>query len=104
MRASNKAVEKLKDELVKKFLDAGLGYRVTCTNSRPDTTTVSIRLDRQSPGDEVLVSRHLRILLDPRSAILLRDRVLDYSDGSTFCLKDTKEARISNRAKKSKAV
>ena len=90
--ASDRAVEKLKDELIKKFLDVGLGYRITGKTYEPGCTTLTMELDKEQPGDEVVVSHGIKILIDHRDAALLRDYELDYQDGPTggFCLKNGK--------------
>ena len=88
MTASDKAIKKLKDELVQRFFNTGLGYRVVADACAQNQATFGVKLDREHPGDEVLVSHDIRIFLDRVSADLLRDCELDYQDGDGggFCL------------------
>ncbi len=106
MTTSDKAAEKLKDELVQRFLNTGLGYRVVCDTSAPNHTTFSIKLDKEHPGDEVLVSHGIKIFLDQVSADLLRGYELDYQDGSTggFCLKNEKVASGGSQVRGSENI
>ncbi len=106
MVASDKAAEKLKDELIQKFLNAALGYRVACSTSESNNATFSIKLDKERPGDEVVVSHGIRILLDPVSVALLRDYELDYLDGPTggFYLKNEKVATGVSQIREGESV
>lgn len=89
MTTSDKAAEKLKEELLEKFVKNGLGYRVIYDTSALSQVTLSIKLDKESTGDTVMMSHGVKIILDQASADLLRDYELDYQDGPTggFCLK-----------------
>jgi len=93
MTASDRAVEKLKDELIKKFLDVGLGYRITGKTCEPGCITLTMELDKEQPSDEVVVSHGIKILIDHQDAALLIDYELDYIDGpnGSFCLKNEKK-------------
>ncbi len=103
MTASDRAAEKLKDELLRRFLNTGLGYRVVVDTSAPEQTTIGVKLDNERPGDEVLASHGIRVFLDQLSADLLRDCELDYQDGPAggFCLKKGKEVTANNQVSQS---
>lgn len=87
---SDKAAEKLDEELIQRCLDAGLGFRVVNDNHEPGHTVFSIKLDKECPGDEVVTSHGIRIFLGPADAALLENCELDYLDEPTggFCLKN----------------
>lgn len=100
--ASERAVEELKDGLIRKFLNEGLGYRIISHTYESGNATFSMELDKERSDDEVVASHGIRILLDPASAALLKDYELDYLDGPTggFYLKNEKAAGDSQvRAK-----
>lgn len=78
--ASDKAAEKLKEDLVKRCLNIGLGYRVINNTAESGNATFSMELDKEHPGDEVVVLNGIRIFLDPANAALLKDYELDYLD------------------------
>lgn len=94
MTTSERAAQKLRDNLVQWCLDAGLGFRVVNNNRETDPAVFNIKLDKECPGDEVIVSQGIRIFLDPVNAAALNDHELDYVDGPAcgFCLKTSKEA------------
>jgi Fe-S cluster assembly iron-binding protein IscA len=89
MTATQKATEKLRDNLVQRCLDAGLGFRLIANGNSPVKGSLSIKVDHECPGDKVVQSRGIKIYLDPVSAIALEDYELDCLDepNSGFCLK-----------------
>lgn len=80
LTASDKAAEKLKEHLIQRCLNVGLGYRVINNMAESGKDTFSMELDKEHPGDEVVVLNGIRIFLDPANAALLRDYELDYLD------------------------
>lgn len=80
LTASDKAAEKLKEDLIQRCLKVGLGYRVINNMAESGKDTFSMELDKEHPGDEVVVLNGIRIFLDPANAALLRDYELDYLD------------------------
>lgn len=94
MTASEKAVQKLEDYLIRRCLDAGLGFRVANDSHEPGHTVLSIKLDNEHTGDEVITSHGIRIFVDRASAAMLRDCTLDYVDEPTggFCLRTERMA------------
>jgi len=98
MTASEKAAQKLEDYLVRRCFDAGLGFRVVNDSHEPSHAVLSIKLDYEHTGDEVITSHGIRILVDPASAALLKGCELDYLDepAGGFCLRiDTMAAEGS---------
>jgi Fe-S cluster assembly iron-binding protein IscA len=94
MTASEKAVQKLEDYLIRRCLDAGLGFRVANDSHEPGHAVLVVKLDNEHTGDEVITSHGIRIFVDPASAALLKDCELDYLDEPTggFCLKTNRMA------------
>ncbi len=81
MTASERAVEKLKDTLIQRYLDVGLGYRIIGSIPGSGHTTFNLELDKEHSGDKVVESLGIRIFMDPEKAVLLKDYELDYIDG-----------------------
>jgi len=92
---TSKAVLRLREQLVQKCFEAGIGFRMLVNASEPGKTTFSIKVDRQHQEDEVIESNGVRVFLDPDSAAQISDFQLDYQDGADggFYLKTTQEAR-----------
>jgi Fe-S cluster assembly iron-binding protein IscA len=89
MSISEKAAQKLKDDLVKRFLSTGLGFRIASDGNEH----ISIGLDRQGANDKVMETGGIRILLDYSVADLLDHYDLDYADGG-FCLKNQEKPAV----------
>ena len=99
--ASDKAVEHLKDGLVEKCFNVGLGYRFTRTAGDGEKIVFSLKLDNVHPDDEVIVAQGIRIIIGPSEAKGLHDAVLDYleePDGG-FCLKENNVGTNSEKQK-----
>lgn len=79
---SDRAVEKLREQLINKCVEAGIGFRMDVSMNESGETTFSIRIDRQRQGDEVMESDGVKIFLDSASARRTRDCQLDYRDES----------------------
>jgi Fe-S cluster assembly iron-binding protein IscA len=77
---SERAVEKLREQLINKCLEAGIGFRMDVNTDESGETTFSIRIDRQHQGDEVIEVDGIKIILDPASACQISDYQLDYQD------------------------
>ncbi len=90
MTTSERAAQKLRDNLIQWCLDAGLGFRVVNDDREPAHAVFNIKLDKECPCDEVIVSHGIRIFLDPVNTTVLKDHELDYLDEPTcgFCLKN----------------
>lgn len=101
MTASEKAARKLGDYLLHRCIDAGLGFRLANDSNKPSHGLVSIKLDKEQPGDEVITSHGIRIFVDPASAAMLKDCKLDYVDEPTggFCLRTERMAAEGSQLK-----
>jgi Fe-S cluster assembly iron-binding protein IscA len=93
MITSEKAIEKLKDELINRVSHVGLGFRVYTDSAGEGSSRLALKLDNQCPDDETIESHGIRLFIDPLNASHLKDLELDYSDGPTggFILKDNKK-------------
>jgi iron-sulfur cluster assembly protein len=92
---SNKAAEQLREQLINKCFEAGIGFRVLVNASESSKATFSIKLDRQNMKDEVLESNGIKLFLDPASAARISGYQLDYQDepDGGFILKTIQEAK-----------
>lgn len=87
MTTTEKAAQKLKDDLVRRFMDQGIGFRVITGKSEVRERELRLKMDRALPTDRVVESHGIRILLDPTSASVLERYELDYKEEpSGFCL------------------
>jgi Fe-S cluster assembly iron-binding protein IscA len=94
MTASEKALEKLKEELVKRISSVGLGFRVYQDLDGSGIPKLALKLDKKSPNDETIEADGVRLFLDPISSSQLKDLELDYLEGPTggFVLKNNNKA------------
>ena len=93
MMTSEKAVEKLKEELVTRISNVGLGFRVYQESDGVGGSRLALKLDKKSPCDETIESHGVRLFLDPLKFAQLKELELDYIDGPTggFVLKDSQK-------------
>jgi iron-sulfur cluster assembly protein len=92
---SNRAARQLREQLIHKCFEAGIGFRMLVEASKSGRANFSIKIDRQQQEDEVIESNGVRVFLDPVSAAKISDFQLDYQDGPDggFYLKTMQEAR-----------
>lgn len=92
---SNKAIEQLREQLICKCFEAGIGFRVLVDTGESGKETFSIKLDRQCQGDEVVDSNDIKVFLDPFSAARIGKYQLDYNEGhgGGFFLTGSEEAK-----------
>ena len=64
MTTTEKAAQKLKNILIEKFLDVGLGFRVVGKADESGHTTFDIKPDNGCPGDEIIESYGMKVFLD----------------------------------------
>jgi Fe-S cluster assembly iron-binding protein IscA len=81
MVSSERAIEKLKDELVNRFSNLGIGFRVCQDQDSTGNPRLSLKLDKVSPEDEITEHLGVQLILDPANARKLSDMQLDYIDG-----------------------
>ena len=78
---SSKAAKRLREQLVNKCFEAGIGFRMLVNAAEFGEATFSIKLDRQHREDEVIESNGVKVFLDPASAARISDYQLDYQNG-----------------------
>lgn len=78
--ASTKAKEKLREQLIHKCFEVGIGYRLLLTTDEGGKSTCSIMLDKQRQGDEVSELDGVRTFVDPTSVSKVGTFQLDYVD------------------------
>jgi Fe-S cluster assembly iron-binding protein IscA len=78
---SNRATRQLREQLIHKCFEAGIGFRMLVEASKSGRANFSIKVDRQHQEDEVIESNGVRVFLDPVSAAKISDFRLDYQDG-----------------------
>lgn len=102
MITTQKATEKLKENLVKRCFDVGLGFRLISNGHGSSPQACSMKMDQKCPGDEVVEMGGIRIYLDPVSASEVKNYELDYIDepGGGFCLKTPGKKDITNTKNK----
>ena len=95
LTTSDRAAEKLREELVNKCLEAGIGFRMKVSTDESGRATFSIKLDWQHQGDKVVESDGIKVFLDTTSLAQVEDYQLDYQDTPEggFFLNTVQEAR-----------
>jgi len=92
---SNEAAAKLREQLIDKCFEIGVGFRMLVDAGESGEATFSIKLDRRDRGDKVIDSGGIKVFLDPSSAARIRKYQLDYDDepggGGGFFLKEMQE-------------
>ena len=92
---SSEAAERLKEQLVHRFFETGIGFRVLVNAGDSGEATFGIKLDRQHDGDKVIESGGIKLFLDAPSAARIRKCQLDYTDKPEggFYLNEAQEAK-----------
>lgn len=95
VNTTNKAAKRLREHLIDKCFEAGIGFRMLVNSGESGKATFSIKLDRESPEDQVIESNGVKLFLDPPSAARISDYQLDYCDepDGGFFLKATQEVK-----------
>jgi len=97
LSVTDTAVQRLQDILTRKFQDSGIGFRVFELND----TTVTIKLDRIQPDDQVVEAHSIKLFLDPIIMAKLSNYELDCSSTAIadFILisADSTEQEFENR-------
>lgn len=76
---SNRAVEEMKEQLVRKCTEAGLGLRILTQKGDGGRVAFAIKVDQTRSGDEVAESNGIRIIADRETASRAEDYRLDHS-------------------------
>ena len=95
VNTTNKAAKRLREHLIDKCFEVGIGFRVFVNSSESGKSTFSIKLDRERPQDQIIESNGVKLFLDPASAARISDYQLDYLDepDDGFFLKATQEVK-----------
>ena len=80
--ASPRAIEKLREQLLHKLREGGIGLRILVSIEKSGNATFSIKVDKYQRGDKVIDSDNVGLFLDPSSAARIQGCQLDYQDGT----------------------
>lgn len=80
--ASSRAIEKLREHLLCKLIDGGIGLRILVNIDKSGNATFSIKVDKRQRGDNVIDSGNMLLFVDPLSAARIHGHQLDYQDGT----------------------
>jgi Fe-S cluster assembly iron-binding protein IscA len=95
---STRAIDKLREELIQKCLDAGIGFRIMVSTDEAGKVISSMRFDRQRQDDMVTNLGGVKLFSDPRSVGQVKNYHLDYLDnpeGGFFLIKREVEASVT---------
>jgi Fe-S cluster assembly iron-binding protein IscA len=99
MEVSTRAVQKLREELIQKCLDAGIGFRIKVSTDESGKITSNMKFDRQRVGDMVIDLGGVKLFTDTGSITHVRDYHLDYLDnldGGFFLIKSSVESKTAH--------
>jgi len=90
MLTSEKAGEKLEEELVKRISNVDLGFRIYPDKEGITDSNLILKLDTKKPNDQTIKSYGVNIFLDLKYSSQLKHMELDYIEGPTggFILKN----------------
>lgn len=93
---SDRAAVRLREELINKCFELGIGFRMLVNVDEHGRRTLSIKLARQQKRDEVIEASGVRIFLDPASMARISKHQLDYQDepNSGFFLRTMQETKV----------
>ena len=97
IHVSSRAADRLREELVQKCLDSGLGFRIMVSTDDSGKIISNMKFDRQRPDDMVIDLDGVVLFSDPTSVAHARDYHLDYlnnQDGGFFLIKRAVEAKV----------
>jgi iron-sulfur cluster assembly protein len=80
--ASPRAIEELREQLLHKLIEGGIGLRILVNIEESGSATFSIKVDKHQRGDEVIDSGNMLLFVDPLSAARIQGCQLDYQDGT----------------------
>lgn len=80
LTVSNKATEKLQQKLLQTCFEMGIGFKVFAQTDESGKATFSIKVAKQTRGDEVTELDGIKVFLDTASAAKLGNYELDYLD------------------------
>ncbi|HUV45549.1 MAG TPA: hypothetical protein VMW45_00565 [Dehalococcoidia bacterium] len=93
---SNKAAERLREKLLHRCSETGIGFRLLASTDESDRVAFSMKVDRQDQRDKVIDLGGVKVFFDPSFTGQISEYQLDYRDepDSGFFLKTYKEAKI----------
>jgi len=93
---SNKAAQRLREQLIHKCFETGIGFRLLATTDKSARVAFSMKVDRQDEVDKVIDLGGVKVFFDPSITGQISKYQLDYQDepDSGFFLKTYKEAKI----------
>jgi Fe-S cluster assembly iron-binding protein IscA len=97
IQVSMRAADRLKEELVQRCLDAGIGFRIMVDTDDAGKIASVMKFDRQRQEDMVIDVGGVKLFSDPSSVAHVRDYHLDYEDnpeGGFFLIKRSIEAGL----------
>ena len=97
IHVSTRAADKLREELVQKCLDAGIGFRIIVGTDESGKITSTMKFDRQRQGDIVTDLGGVKLFSDPTSVAQVKDYHLDFldnPDGGFFLIKKVVGANV----------
>ena len=97
IQVSTRAVDKLREELVQKCLDAGIGFRILVNTDDAGKISSTMKFDRQRQDDMVIDLGGVKLFSDPTSVAHVRDYHLDYlenPEGGFFLIKRAVESTV----------
>jgi Fe-S cluster assembly iron-binding protein IscA len=99
---SNKAAAMLREQLINKFFETDIGFRILVSDNEPGRENLSIKIDRQKQSDKIIDSSGVKVFLDPICADRISAYQLDYHDGpnSGFFLSTKKETKSGKNQSK----
>jgi Fe-S cluster assembly iron-binding protein IscA len=77
---SSRALGRLREELIHRCFEIGIGFRFAVTTDELGKATFIIKFDRQRQGDKVIESDGVKVFLDTSSAAQIKDYQVDYND------------------------
>lgn len=78
--ASDRAIEKLREQLIERCFKTGIGFRILVTTHERGEPTFTIRVDTQHREDKVMVLGNIKAFLDSTIVTRIGDYQLDYLD------------------------
>jgi len=94
LKTSLKAADKLKEALLERCKENGVGFRFQSLSPDDKINSIVIKLDKIKPDDEVMVENGVSIFTANINLSQFAGWELDYSDDPPdpgFCLKKTSE-------------
>ena len=80
--ASSRAIEELREQLLYKLIEEGIGLRILVNIEKSGSDTFSIKVDKHQRGDKIIDSGNMLLFVDPLSAARIQGCQLDYQDGT----------------------